>query len=459
MIKSEQFIAKFGDVKKGTLVTAVEYEEISGRVDMWEGNLEAEEGARISGDSVLDAKIATLDGDLTADITAEAQARAQADTAETAQRTQADNALGGRIDAEDAAWKAADAALDAKKQNLLQTDTNIAIDESDPLRPKISALVVPPDPEADEKAVAGARAVGAALSAIPASNHARGTVLSAYTRENAYTADVVSLSATGLGYQPGDSIQFGLDIIDLLLVVTGADPVTGAITAFNVSSSGWNSADFAGNIELLGGHGTGARAIVTTKVEGGPVLADVPSPQPGDQLRVKSDETHSHQIYDWHYADYNGDGVYNWVAYGPSTVEARNFFTDPITPAELNAAGDAAPLMDGEASAGEAATVSRSDHRHPTDTSRASTETATDAADGLMSADDKGKLDTVAEGAQPNPPVATAEQAEEGTDDEAMMTPLKTFDAIEAWGAGGYVPYEEPAPRPDKAAMWLEVLS
>lgn len=60
------------------------------------------------------------------------------------------------------------------------------------------------------------------------------------------------------------------------------------------------------------------------------------------------------------------------------------------------------PLMDGTAAAGTQNTFARGDHRHPTDTSRASTSVATQSANGLMSSADKTKLDGIASGAQVN---------------------------------------------------------
>ncbi len=61
-----------------------------------------------------------------------------------------------------------------------------------------------------------------------------------------------------------------------------------------------------------------------------------------------------------------------------------------------------APVMDGTASAGSATTYARSDHKHPTDTSRASTAVATTSANGLMSSSDKTKLNGIETGAQKN---------------------------------------------------------
>lgn len=63
---------------------------------------------------------------------------------------------------------------------------------------------------------------------------------------------------------------------------------------------------------------------------------------------------------------------------------------------ELPLPGNAAPVMDGTASVGTSGRYARQDHRHPTDTSRASTAVATTSANGLMSAADKTKLDGIA---------------------------------------------------------------
>lgn len=64
--------------------------------------------------------------------------------------------------------------------------------------------------------------------------------------------------------------------------------------------------------------------------------------------------------------------------------------------------GSTSPLMDGTASVGSATTYARSDHKHPTDTSRASTAVATTSTNGLMSSLDKTKLDGIETGAEVN---------------------------------------------------------
>ena len=49
--------------------------------------------------------------------------------------------------------------------------------------------------------------------------------------------------------------------------------------------------------------------------------------------------------------------------------------------------------MDGVAEVGNATSYARADHRHPMDSTRASTAIATQISSGLMSAEDKKKLD------------------------------------------------------------------
>lgn len=62
---------------------------------------------------------------------------------------------------------------------------------------------------------------------------------------------------------------------------------------------------------------------------------------------------------------------------------------------------------------------------------------ATTGAAGFLSASDKSKLDGVATGAQVNPTTASQAEAEAGTNNVTMMTPLRTAQAIEALASGG----------------------
>ena len=60
------------------------------------------------------------------------------------------------------------------------------------------------------------------------------------------------------------------------------------------------------------------------------------------------------------------------------------------------------PLMDGIADVGDSLKLAKEDHVHPTDTTRAPLDVATISADGLMSSEDKTKLEGIAEGSQVN---------------------------------------------------------
>lgn len=51
---------------------------------------------------------------------------------------------------------------------------------------------------------------------------------------------------------------------------------------------------------------------------------------------------------------------------------------------------------------------------------------------GVMSASDKNKLDGIEEGAEVNLLLATKEAAEEGEDNETVLTPLRLFEALSA---------------------------
>jgi len=92
---------------------------------------------------------------------------------------------------------------------------------------------------------------------------------------------------------------------------------------------------------------------------------------------------------------------------GTSNNENKNVVTDgngkitteakPTVPTANSTASNI--KMDGTQSAGSLSTFAKADHVHPTDTSRASTDVATQSANGLMSSSDKTKLDGIATGA------------------------------------------------------------
>lgn len=77
-----------------------------------------------------------------------------------------------------------------------------------------------------------------------------------------------------------------------------------------------------------------------------------------------------------------------WVYTGVAWIDSGQKVPDQISPAS-----NVLPLMDGVAEVGNATSYARADHRHPMDSTRASTAIATQISSGLMSAEDKKKLD------------------------------------------------------------------
>ena len=77
-----------------------------------------------------------------------------------------------------------------------------------------------------------------------------------------------------------------------------------------------------------------------------------------------------------------------WVYTGVAWIDSGEKVPDQISPAS-----NVLPLMDGVAEVGNATSYARADHRHPMDSTRASTAIATQISSGLMSAEDKKKLD------------------------------------------------------------------
>lgn len=72
-----------------------------------------------------------------------------------------------------------------------------------------------------------------------------------------------------------------------------------------------------------------------------------------------------------------------------------------------------------------------SDAEKSTWNAKAGTSVATTSSNGLMASADKSKLNGINSGAQVNPTISTQSQAEAGTDNTTMMTPLRTKQAIE----------------------------
>jgi hypothetical protein len=222
------------------------------------------------------------------------------------------------------------------KQNSLTPGSNISISTTDPLAPVISAITIQPDVNAADGQVADAKLTAGMIAEVARATHNRGKVISAYTPVQVWSMLGNTVTAAGAGYEVGDSLQYGLDLEDVLLVVTAVG-ASGEVTAFTVSANGASDEDpGTGDYSFVGGHGTGFVLGITFEQTTGTVLADVPNPQPNDTVRVVLDEIHSGQTWDYVYADYNGDLIYNWVSLAIAG-SSRNFYSDPIERAEIAA--------------------------------------------------------------------------------------------------------------------------
>jgi hypothetical protein len=84
---------------------------------------------------------------------------------------------------------------------------------------------------------------------------------------------------------------------------------------------------------------------VTSALAPNTTLADIIDPQPNDEAVVLKDETHSNEQYRWQMADYNGDGIYNWVAIAPDLGE-HDFFINQISADELQTGAATAGKID-----------------------------------------------------------------------------------------------------------------
>jgi hypothetical protein len=212
--------------------------------------------------------------------------------------------------------------------------STIEVDKTTPTAPVLGVKTVAPSTTADEGLVADAKQTANLIAEVAKTTHNRGKVISAYTPVNVWqVGDSSSVSDPGQNYVVGDSLQYGLKYIDFLIVVTDVDN-NGAISNFTISSKGGNDTDFSGTLNLIGGSGGGASITVAAEQTPGTTLANVTNPAPNDEVTVVLDELHSNNIWTWMYADYNGDGIYNWVSLAPQENN-RDFVLDPIETGEL----------------------------------------------------------------------------------------------------------------------------
>jgi hypothetical protein len=218
------------------------------------------------------------------------------------------------------------------KQNKLTEGAGIAIVETDPFSPVIKSVTAIPDVNAAPGVPADARGTGGLIAALTASSKFRGTVLNAYASQGSvYTIDTATIFASGSGYSIGDALILPLHPLDAIIVVSSVTG-GGGVSGFTVSKGGNSDTDFAGSVTAYGGLGVGARFTVVTKSSASSILVDILNPVQNDSATVLRSELHNSTPYDYMFADFNGDGVSNWVPVGPT---ARNFSQSPITGSEI----------------------------------------------------------------------------------------------------------------------------
>jgi hypothetical protein len=171
------------------------------------------------------------------------------------------------------------------------------------------------------------------------SGSSRGVVLNALTSQGqSYTITSATIAAAGTGYTQGDALFLSADLIDAIVVVESVGG-NGEITSASLSKGGDFSADPAGeSVSFTGGTGTGAAFALTTALENNTSLPDISTPKSGDEATVLQDEIHGGTAYDWAYADYNGDGIFNWVPLRVHGSSNRDFVAYPIQQNELGPA-------------------------------------------------------------------------------------------------------------------------
>ena len=137
----------------------------------------------------------------------------------------------------------------------------------------------------------------------------------------------------------------------------------------------------------------------------------------------------------------SADGTAGYVPAPPSSGHNTKYLradgTWAVPPDTTYTPASATPLVDGTAAVGTSEKYAREDHRHPTDTSRASTAVATTSANGLLSAADKAKLDLLSVPASGvSIPVTLTGQFLASFTSAAAGRPLRAAVQIEANRAG-----------------------
>ena len=176
------------------------------------------------------------------------------------------------------------------------------------------------------------------INLVAQSTHDRGVVLNALNSQGQnYSVTSILVNSGGSGYTLGDALFLISEElkIDSIITVDEVDAL-GTIKAVSLSKGGSFVKDPTGSaVSFIGGTGTDATFNITAMLTDNLTLNDIANPTPNDFATVLQDELHDNLIYIWKYADFNGDGVFNWVSGYPVQTEDRDFNIEPITNSEL----------------------------------------------------------------------------------------------------------------------------
>lgn len=172
------------------------------------------------------------------------------------------------------------------------------------------------------------------------SSHDRGVVMNALVSQSGnYGLDSLTIDTGGSGYVAKEALIISspsalLDAIIVVETVGGG----GAILTYSISKRGaWAAAPAAGGLVISGGTGSGLAITPAFTSAANLTVLDIVGPQPNDQALVLQDELHSGDEWVWRFADFNGDGVFNWVPWSKNDTVPRDFQANPIQAAEIAA--------------------------------------------------------------------------------------------------------------------------
>jgi hypothetical protein len=148
-------------------------------------------------------------------------------------------------------------------------------------------------------------------------------------------------SRGGFNFNVGDAVILTndtskLDAIGIVQTVSSVGAAIGQITGMSLSKAGAFSEMFTDFWGSAAGGGYGAHIYAAASPFANSTLNSIINPAANDICIVLEDEVHGGVAWEWIFADYNGDGVYNWVPLAPyNTGSSRDFYAKPIQTGEI----------------------------------------------------------------------------------------------------------------------------